>query len=87
MGSGRAAWFSISILPIILINIVTNQYWRVLANIGIFVILAQIFLAPLKKILHHNIVYTVIIIMASDAGLLLFIPILDSLNIEELLNS
>jgi len=44
-----AAWFLISILPIILINIVTNQYWRVLANIGVFVILAQTFLAPLKK--------------------------------------
>jgi len=28
------AWFSISILPIRLINIVTNQYWRVLASIG-----------------------------------------------------
>jgi len=45
------------------------------------------FLAPLEKILHYNIVYIVIIIMASDAGLLLFTPILDFLNIEELLNS
>ena len=28
------AWFSISILPIRLINIGTNQYWRVLASIS-----------------------------------------------------
>ena len=81
------AWFSISILPIILINIVTNQYWRVLANISIFIILARIFLAPLKNFLHCNTIYIVIIIMASNAGLLLFISILNSLNIEELLNS
>jgi len=58
-----------------------------LANIGVFIILARIFLAPLKKNLHCNIVYIVVIIMASNAGLLLFIPILNSLNIEELLNS
>jgi len=81
------AWFLISILPIILINIVTNQYWRVLANIGVFIILVRIFLAPLKKNLPYNIIYIVIIIIASNAGLLLFISILDSLNIEELLNS
>ena len=37
--------------------------------------------------IRENIVYIVIIIMASNAGLLLFIPILDSLNIKELLNS
>jgi len=70
-----------------LINIVTNQYWRVLANISVFIILAQIFLAPLENFLHCNIIYIVIIIMASDAGSLLFILTLDSLNIEELLNS
>ena len=50
-----------------------------MANISVFVILARIFLIPLKKFLHYDIIYIVIIIMASDAGLLLFIPILDSL--------
>ena len=77
----EAAWFSISILPIILINIVTNQYWRVLANIGVFIILAWIFLTPLENFLPCNIVYIIIIIMASNAGSLLFIPILNSLKV------
>ena len=53
-GSGEqkeeAAWFSISILPIGLINIGTSPYWRILASIGDICNICRSSWRPFKKL-------------------------------------
>jgi len=65
------------------INIGTNQYWRVLASIGDICNICRSSWHPIKNFYRTD---KLLNIMASKADLLLFIPILDSLNIKELLN-